>query len=379
MEKTKRANEICFGRIRYKVFVEVLLLATLCSSMDAFAQQAVVLQYKSGTYSFTIPDGVTSIIAEGWGGGGGGGYSTSNGQSTGGGGGGAYTLNTLNIEATGDSRFLELTVGVGGNGGVDNKNGASSIVKVGSAPFLEASGGKGVAENSTTGGLGGLKKDCYPNGTKTWKGGDGGSGNGKGVIRDSGGGGGGAGSMGNGGDGKDGVVASSSSAIGGDGGNGEDNNRKGGNGGTGAIHQASGATYAASGDDPGGGGGGGKSPDSAGGKRNGGNGGSGKIIIYLTLSAPDILINGNNCVGATLTSSSIVGVTSFHWNKDNVDVGSRPSIDTTQPGVYTLTVIYSFNNNVYGASANDVSLTSAPVTIHPKPAAPVIYRISNHQ
>src|SRR5690606_2923348 len=50
-----------------------------------------------GYYTFTVPEGVTSITVQTWGGGGRGGSRTSSSNGTGGGGGGAFSQSTLTV------------------------------------------------------------------------------------------------------------------------------------------------------------------------------------------------------------------------------------------------------------------------------------------
>ncbi|MGQ9545755.1 MAG: InlB B-repeat-containing protein [Dehalococcoidia bacterium] len=119
----------------------------------------------SGTYNWTVPEGVTNITVEAWGAGGAGGGSvniTCTGSAGGGGGGGAYATSNLTV-TPGDILFV--VVGGGGTGvtGGNGTDGGASFVgnnTIASDAFVLAAGGKGgaanTAENQTApGGAGG--------------------------------------------------------------------------------------------------------------------------------------------------------------------------------------------------------------------------------
>ncbi|XRD23465.1 glycine-rich domain-containing protein [Lysinibacillus fusiformis] len=106
-----------------------------------------------GTYSFTVPEGVTRLTYRAWGGGGGGGGSSAYRGYTAGGGAGAYASGCLNV-TPGD--ILTVTVGKGGDGGLPNTDenndrmllggtgGASNISgPKNSIPYLVGGGGGG--------------------------------------------------------------------------------------------------------------------------------------------------------------------------------------------------------------------------------------------
>lgn len=76
---------------------------------DPVAQATVVVVTATGTGSFTIPSGVTSIFVEAWGGGGNGGTTTS---QDAGGGSGAFMSDTLACTG-GDTLFYEVAVANG--------------------------------------------------------------------------------------------------------------------------------------------------------------------------------------------------------------------------------------------------------------------------
>ena len=91
--------------------VRILLssfILSFCLS-TAFSQTTQTIT-TTGTGTFTVPAGVTTIIVEVWGAGGSGGGNSSGSDGGGGGGGGAYSKSTL----TGVSGTLNYSVGSGG-------------------------------------------------------------------------------------------------------------------------------------------------------------------------------------------------------------------------------------------------------------------------
>ena len=184
----------------------------------------------SGTYTFEVPVGITSISAVCVGGGGGGGAnagaSSGSSKSAGGGGGGGLAYGTFAVTP---GEILTIIVGAAGVAGVqggsaNDKNGGdggNSQVKRSSTILLQGGGGEGGSQGFfTSGGVGG--DGGTVSGIATAGGGNGGTGG-----SGSGGGGGGAGAggySGNGGNGKSFYGA-------GDG----DDGAGGGGGGTGAV------------------------------------------------------------------------------------------------------------------------------------------------
>ncbi len=174
-----------------------------------------------GTYSFTVPNGVTSVTVRAWGAGGGGGgrggvFSGSGGG--GGGGGGAYAEAEVTVESC---RNYSVVVGAGGAGGPagDNNgsNGGDSFFDDG-LTVLARGGTGGVGGVSGSGGSGGAEGDSV--GTKRFSGGNGAAGTGSA----SGGGGGGAGTSGNGGNASGTTAGAGASLNGGTGGTGRTDN-----------------------------------------------------------------------------------------------------------------------------------------------------------
>jgi hypothetical protein len=232
---------------------DVTTVAVTCTSN-------VINYITPGSYSWTVPDGVTTIevVATGGGGGGGaGGYA--------GGNGGVVTA-TLSVTP---GQVLPLFVGGGGAGSVAGGGGGSSNVDAGAADQVIAGGGGGGG-----GGAGGAATGGNGGGSGTGSGGNGNAGNpssgsgGSGGIGGAGGSGpgfnglpgpGGNGANGNGGPGGAGGDCGPGAAGGSGAGSGA-----GGGGGTGCAGGGGGGGY-------GGGGGAGSGPGADGG---GGGGGS---------------------------------------------------------------------------------------------------------
>tara|TARA_B100000131_G_C18108647_1_gene608812 strand:+ start:130 stop:1707 length:1578 start_codon:yes stop_codon:yes gene_type:complete len=153
----------------------------------------------SGTHTFEVPVGVTSISALCVGGGGGGGGAGTAYADAGAGGGGGLSYGTMAVTP---GEYLTVVVGSGGNGGAwyaDGANGGNSQLKRSSTVLLQGGGGsKGTRSYSYTYGDGG--DGGTSTGTERDGGGEGGNGgNGGGG---GGGGGGAAGYSGNGGNGR---------------------------------------------------------------------------------------------------------------------------------------------------------------------------------
>jgi hypothetical protein len=107
----------------------------------------------AGTYTFTVPNGVTKVWAQVWGGGAGAGGASST-TSTGGTGGGAGGF-TSGIFGVTPGQQIPLTVGAGGTpgaaaGGTGGNGGTSSF-----GALCSATGGTGGAGNANSGGSGG--------------------------------------------------------------------------------------------------------------------------------------------------------------------------------------------------------------------------------
>ena len=190
-------------------------ISTSVTIIPPIGQQAYTTP---GTFSFTVPAGVTSISAVVVGGGGGGGNDTDNTEPGSGGGGGGLAYQTSIAVTPGES----LTVVVGAGGGSNTAGGQSRIDRSVTSLVAAFGGGRGQSpDNGNAGGVGGT--------VIVGTGGVGGAG---GVTADGntqGAGGGGAGGYsGTGGRGQDGDLTPASTAGAGGGGGGGGQNAGGG-------------------------------------------------------------------------------------------------------------------------------------------------------
>jgi hypothetical protein len=217
---------------------------TSATALSLFTAQNTVVFTSSGTW--TVPQGVTTILVSGCAGGGGGGgggasNSTSGGAGSGGGGGAGQSVIKKTISVTPGST-ITVTIGAGGsagsggaaNGGSGGNggNGGNTTLVTGSTTLLSLTAGSGGSGGSGGGGAGG-GSNGYPSGSY---GTDGGVISGVGGMGASSpfGGGGGAGRAGGGG----GITAYGAYGYGSGGGGGGcaygTTTGTGGNGGTGA-------------------------------------------------------------------------------------------------------------------------------------------------
>ncbi|MDQ0476861.1 PA14 domain-containing protein [Chryseobacterium sp. MDT2-18] len=260
-----------------------ILLLVLISS---FAVGQTTVPYSApGTYTFTVPAGVTSLKIEAWGAGSGGNNSNSRG-----GGGGAFAGN--DTQAVTPGTVYTVIVGAGGaagtgNSGQDSKFGSLVIAKGGNAEF------GGLASAST--------------GTVKFDGGNGG----RSTSTGGAGGGGSAGSGGNGGAG--GNTSNTNGGAGGAAGSG--GGAAGGNGGSTNNNGSNGAF-------PGGGGG----ERGSNGTIGSGAGGDGQVIITYTPAYVAQLISASTgsttwCAGETRNVTVTIK-----------NIGSQPWTDVPGPG-----------------------------------------------
>lgn len=217
-----------------KIFTRLLSLFFLIAFGNSANSQNTESLTGSGTWN--VPAGVTSITVKCWGGGGGGGGSSTNNSGGSGGGGGAYS--SINIAVTNGWSFT-YSVGTAGAGGAATAatkggNGAASTFN-GNSYSLTANGGVGGYSNKGTIGSGGTASGGTTNTT-----------------------------------GANGVVGGASGGNGG-------NSPNGGTGGTGGTNAVGGI-----GNPPGGGGGGGEYGGSSG--KKGGNGAAGSITVSYSFS-----------------------------------------------------------------------------------------------
>ncbi|WP_367754919.1 choice-of-anchor D domain-containing protein [Flavobacterium sp. WC2430] len=295
-------------------------------SLSGFSQ-ATQTYNTAGTYTFTVPAGVTSINIEAWGAGGAGGGATGNNCSAGGGSGGAYARrNTYTV--TPGSNYTVI-VGSGGIGSRNNgTSGGSSSLSTGGATILLAVGGNGAnaigMNNSYTIGATAVNTgNSGFTGTLNYYGGKGGDG-----ITTNGyaGGGGGGSSAGSGSNGNAGVNQTGGAAV-----------TAGAKGADGSIDSGDGAF----GFSPGGGGAGAVALTNT--DRSGGGGGSGQVIISWT--CPIFTLTGTNI--ATPSCSNYVA---------NINVTSTAA--GLPIGTYTVTYNFSGANTASGNTAT-MNVTTA--------------------
>jgi len=258
----------------------------------------------TGTTSFTIPTGVTTMDVLVVAGGGSGGFvPNSGGFHSGGGGGGAGGLIYRPGFPVTPGASVTLTVGSGGTGGRSHNPGSDSVFST----LTAKGGGKGAvgtpstpnsaAANGGSGGGGNRDQPTAGNATQPGQPGDSGTygfGNGGGNASDPGGGGGGAGGSGgnsggsgsaggNGGAGRTYNISGSPVGYAGGGGGNNGGNSGGSNassgGGAGLSSRNSSDTAPSGTANRGGGGGAHGAPNAGNGSGNGGNGGSGVVIL----------------------------------------------------------------------------------------------------
>jgi hypothetical protein len=238
-----------------------------------------VVQFtSSGTATFTVPQGITSMIVECWAGGGGGG----NGGA--GGSGGEYAASTAYAVTPG--QVLTITVGRGGQGGSygNGSSGRASSI-TGGTGTITANAGLGGISGGSVGPAGGSGSSAPVHA----------SGGAGGASPAAGGGGGGEAGSGPPGSASAGTAGSPSSSSSGAAGGSSGGN--GGNGGNGGSSNNGGSNGAA----PGGGGGGGGvySPDFG---NSGGNGATGMVQITFGSAAGTPAVSGQATIFGLATA-----------------------------------------------------------------------------
>ena len=302
--------------------------------------QTTVTYNTSGTYTFTVPSGVSSVTVQCWGAGGAGGGVSSNGYFGGAGGaGGAYASKSVAVIA--GSNYT-INVGQGGNGGTGNGP-AGGNSWFGTTSTVIAIGGNGGGGNNGSPGIGTASGNI---GSTVYKGGDGTDGfNYYGV------GGGAAGSTGNGGSGMTGWPWSGGSGTSVGGGNGGDGLYSPGNGNPGLG--------------AGGGGSGAYTTNST--NYSGGNGADGQVIITYYLSLPTItsFTPSGGCANSTtviITGTKFTGATSVTFGGTNAasfTVNSATQITATV-GAGTTGAIIVTTPSGNATSASNFTFSSSP-------------------
>ena len=352
------------------------------SSVVAYRLSAgfcVVEFRRTGSTTWTVPTGVTSIsyLVVAGGGGGAGGQASEHGG--GGGGAGGVLTGTLNVSPG----TINLSVGGGGDGGVANTAGASGTNSVLGGSITAIGGGRGGTYFSPnapyTGGSGGgagasqvLAQLTGSNGT-AGQGNKGGDVTVAGTNARHGAGGGGASfgganvttsggftiTAGTGGDGLLSTITGNDRYFGGGGGGGGSSARGGsatggasggaGGGGAGSTYTGSSSTAAISGTTNTGGGGGGGIGIGGANATVGAAGGSGIVIIRYALAPTVVLapaISGTASFGETLTA------TSGNWANTPTSFTYQWSRASTSSGTYT---------NISGATGSTYNLLAADV------------------
>lgn len=234
-----------------KSLIGLIAIILIVSTENGFGQSIPPIEITqtittTGAGSYTVPTGVTSINVEAWGGGGRGGSVTNNSNiGGGGGGGGAYAISTISV--TPDSS-ISYSIGQGGNN--LNVSGGRTIFGPTGATFVEAAGGLGVSNSTSTtnGASGGGRSGNLSKGQITYLGGNGANGRGSGNNTRGGGGGSSAGSSqdGNNASGRTGGAAPTDGGAGGTAPNSRNTNgvdgASPGGGGSGAARQSANRT-----------------------------------------------------------------------------------------------------------------------------------------
>ncbi|MFI0492196.1 glycine-rich domain-containing protein, partial [Flavobacterium sp.] len=250
-----------------KAIRSLLMVLFVCLFGSTINAQTTVTFTTTGTSTWTVPCGVTSITVEAWGGGGAGGGITVKSKGGSGGGGGGYCVNIFTVIS---GQSISYNVGAGGNGvsAGDGLNGNDTTILT-----LTASGGVGGKKDMGNVGSGG---SAIGGTTNT----SGGNGN---------------------------IGTSSQGSAGGNGGNG-------GLGGGNMTSTNNGNAGAA----PGGGGGGGFRSTSTGAK-SGGNGGNGQIKITYTLpviAVPSLVTPSSTttvCSGSSINLNATSAGNNIYW------------------------------------------------------------------
>lgn len=205
--------------VRPADFMELNLNTDIEAALVASDTEA--LYDVAGTYTFTVPNGVTQVSAVCVGGGGGSASCLGNGGSSGGGGGGGGLAYGTFAVTPGETLSVEVGAGGAGGGpgyGVAGSDGGDSRISRGATVLLGGGGGaRGLADAPTGVTIGTYAAGGNPGGTELDGGGSGGPG---GAARSNNGGGGGGGAGGYSGNGGDGGVGNSGAGEGGSGGGG---------------------------------------------------------------------------------------------------------------------------------------------------------------
>ena len=307
-------------RFNKAIIFSALLGLTFLLGAESVFGQCVTLQTitATGSGTFTVPAGVTSITVEVWGAGGAGGRANGNPSAGGGGSGGGYVSRTF----TGVSGNLNYFIGQGGDG-ASGGIGASSWFQTSTTLLAVGGNGAGIITASSTGGAGAAALATGNIGGTLASHYGGAGGNATSSV--SGGGGASAGTSGNGnpGSGTTGGTSSNGSTPGP---NGRNDNGNGVNG-----------------NNPGSGGAGGRTGNNTG--RNGGNGGDGQIRITYTVptntvsaasSSPTVCTGTPISITHTTTVATGIGAATnlpagvtATWSGNTITISGTPTVSGT--------------------------------------------------
>lgn len=306
----------------FLTFKRLTLLVALLVTTLVLAQTRTEIINITGSGTFTVPPGVTSVTIETWGAGGGGGNSNNSSTNGGtGGGGGAYARGTHTV--TPNSTYFYF-VGSGGAGAPAN---STATAGNGENSWFNATGINSVPTTNTAGtlGNGGSRGN---NNTTTAPTNRGLASSSLGNLMTANGNNGAAGSGSGGGNGGNGSTGGGAGGTGSTSGNGSD----------GAV--------------PGGGAGG--SNDNA--SHRGGNGGNGQIRI--TYAAPTLVVIGN---GNTITNGDTTPAIADHtfYGSIDIDNGTFSRTYTIQNTASQAGLIIS-GLTITGVNAGDFSVTATP-------------------
>jgi hypothetical protein len=346
---------------KYKVFVFTFMIANLFFAQYGLGQGSQTFN-TAGTFTFTVPAGVTSITVSAWGGGGAGGGVVGQTKGGGGGEGGSFVRGTISV-TPGTPYTVVVGSGGTGNSGNGTNGGASSFG--GSGLFNAIGGAGGAVGNSFGNGGSATNTGNAVSGTSTsdFYGGNGGTAT-NASSASSGGGGGSAGAGGAGGNGGSPLTAGTAGAAGsppapgaaGAVGRGSQND---GNGNAGAA--------------PGGGGSGARNANN-GTTFNGGTGGNGQIIVTWTCpsatisypSLPSAFCNSNTSSITPIITGSLGGAFSAAVGLSIDGSTGVISPNTSTTGTYLVHYQIASSNG-----CSEVNATTS-VTIYESPTASVI-------
>ena len=325
---------------------------------------ATCIYDSNGTYNFSAPAGVTSIIIQAWGAGGGGQQYTRNVDcGAGGGGGGAFATLIYSSVISGNS--YSVVVGNGGAPGVAGTNSTfngTTVVAVGGG----SNGAIAVSGGPNNGGTGGQASACTPSAT-AFSGGNGGLGGTGGPGKHGGGGGGGSAGAGSAG----GAGAVYNGDFGGAGGTAGTGTPGGAVGGAGGNDQGKTTPFNGSdGSAPGAGGGGVGHFDNTHGPYTSGSGADGEVII--TYSCPNYSLTSTTATSPCIGNASTVtlnGATlpigtytaTYDLSSPNAATGLTASMTVTSAGTGTFTTPVLANSGATTVTVTNLSSGSCSV------------------